>query len=527
MLVALMLLTVAFVGPSGAQAATKYPPKCKTGYKRNYLRDSHGKVLRYKHGKLRGKPRYTCKKIAKPIVNPTPQPQPAPIPPVVNPTPTPTPSPQPTPTPTPTPSPEPVKFSITSNGVTNSKVITMDWMRGDPACEMGLRNPVKCPDEQFGERKNARPSFTLTGRYDGLLWMNMAGTIGTVGDHYALPVKFVSDGDCKYHLVHVRTGTAKEFPLTPSGLNLLAHSFVFPADLCNSFDQTSATWVSALNTALDVYEGAPSPDYNPEQYPYSDPRTERDPSLDALPAACSAGYVSLTFDDGPYVFGDKYHRPVGTKEYVDVLVANGARATFFMLGVQEQEAPDAVKYIAAHGMQIGNHSWDHTNLVTGEPANWNGTDPFNALTEAQVMDQLKRTNDLTKSITGQDTIVMRPPSGQWGWPQPDPRPAFVDSTSRSLGMRVVTWTYDTKDYQNPSVDSLVQNVVARSSDQKIILMHEGHSNTLDAIPAIIDGLERKGLCAGKLVTYDPVFPEPDNRIIDAFHDPLNVRVVAF
>src|SRR3954465_2473051 len=108
-LAALALLAAALIGPSGAQAAVKYPPKCKQGFKRSYLR-SHGKILRYKHGKLRGKPRYVCKKLT-PVTPPAPKPQevtpPAPVPPVVVPPAPVDPGPTPTPTPTPVPPPPP------------------------------------------------------------------------------------------------------------------------------------------------------------------------------------------------------------------------------------------------------------------------------------------------------------------------------------------------------------------------------------------------------------------------------------
>jgi peptidoglycan/xylan/chitin deacetylase (PgdA/CDA1 family) len=521
-LAALALLTAALIGPSGAQAAApKYPPKCKKGYKRSYLR-SHGKIVRYKSGKLRGKPRYICKKIKQPVTNPPAQPQPAPQPPAVNPPtpptpinpgPTPTPSPQPTPTPTPTPTP--VAFSITSNGVTNTKDLQMDWLRGEPSCEGDSRNTA-CP-EVVGAHKLFRVQNFF--RQDNLLWLDMPQVDESGAksfDHYPIPVEAVKS-NCTFTLRHVRTHSEFEFPLKPRGLQILPHTFVMPDSLC-SLPAESAAWVTELNRLLDSY--TTKVPYSRPAYPYGDPTTGQDPSQTNLPAACSAGYVALTYDDGPYVLGDENRKPVDTRQLVNKLDENGVKATFFMRGDHQQAAPDAVKYASDHGMQIGNHSWDHTNLVTGQPADWQpGGPPYSPLTEAQITKQLKDTQDLTLAQTSQNEIMMRPPEGEWN--------SMVNDITRSLNMRVVTWTYDTKDYENPSVTLLTQRVVAHSADQKIILMHEGHTNTLDAIPTITDGLKQKGLCVGRLAQNDPVFPAPDNRIIDSFGDPLSVKVAPF
>ena len=62
---------------------------------------------------------------------------------------------------------------------------------------------------------------------------------------------------------------------------------------------------------------------------------------------------ALTFDDGP----GKY-----TERILDTLQANGAKATFFMLGKNVSNYPDAVKKMDSMGCELANHTYDHVSL---------------------------------------------------------------------------------------------------------------------------------------------------------------------
>jgi peptidoglycan-N-acetylglucosamine deacetylase len=81
------------------------------------------------------------------------------------------------------------------------------------------------------------------------------------------------------------------------------------------------------------------------------------PAVPAQAAAepCAAGYVRLTFDDGP--------NRTATPEILETLAAHGVTATFFVVGQMAAANPALVRREDREGHIIGNHSWDHPDLT--------------------------------------------------------------------------------------------------------------------------------------------------------------------
>src|SRR5690242_2349801 len=65
--------------------------------------------------------------------------------------------------------------------------------------------------------------------------------------------------------------------------------------------------------------------------------------------------VALTFDDGP--------TPAATTEVLATLRRYGVRATFFVIGAELAEYPDAGDQIVQNGHELGNHSYKHQRMV--------------------------------------------------------------------------------------------------------------------------------------------------------------------
>jgi len=181
---------------------------------------------------------------------------------------------------------------------------------------------------------------------------------------------------------------------------------------------------------------------------------------------CSAGYVGITFDDGP---------TGSTGTLLNTLRANGIRATLFNIGQNVQGNPSAVQAEVAAGMWIGNHSWTHPHLIQES--------------QAQIQSELSQTQNAIRSVTGTAPRLFRPPFGETN--------ATLKSVESSLGLTEIIWDVDSQDWNGASTSAIVA-ANARLTNGQIILMHDGIQNTLNAIPQIVAGLNSRNLCAGMI-----------------------------
>ena len=179
--------------------------------------------------------------------------------------------------------------------------------------------------------------------------------------------------------------------------------------------------------------------------------------------------VALTFDDGP--------DPYSTPALLDILESRGVPANFFVLGSLIQGNEDVILRMQRLGMGVENHTWSHPNLA--------------AMSPAAVTDQLARTNAELARVLGYTPKYMRPPYGAW---TPGYTPTF--------GMHPVLWELDPQDWLYRNSATVTQNVVNGADPGEVILLHDIHQSTVDAVPMIIDGLRERGFT---FVVLDDIF----------------------
>ncbi|RPF22642.1 polysaccharide deacetylase family protein [Myceligenerans xiligouense] len=189
------------------------------------------------------------------------------------------------------------------------------------------------------------------------------------------------------------------------------------------------------------------------------------PAADA--ADCSAGYVSLTFDDGP--------NSGTSNQIISILDQYDATATMFPTGQNAQSNPGLMQAYAAAGLQIGNHSWDHPYLTQ--------------LSQSQVQQQLSSTSNAIQQTAGVTPDLFRPPYGATN--------STVQQVASSLGMRQIIWDVDSQDYNGISA-SQIRSAASGLSNGQIILMHDWPQNTVQALPGILQDLENRNLCTGHI-----------------------------
>ncbi|GGS59105.1 deacetylase [Planobispora rosea] len=167
--------------------------------------------------------------------------------------------------------------------------------------------------------------------------------------------------------------------------------------------------------------------------------------------------VALTFDDGP---GEH------TGALLDVLAEHRARATFFVIGVMvEENGGGDLRRMVAEGHELGNHSWSHAQLT--------------ALSRDGIASELDRTQKIVERETGVRMVLMRPPYGAT-----DGR---VAAESRSRGLSQILWDVDTLDWRDRD-SAVVVRRAGEAAPGSIVLMHDIHRTTIDAVPELLEDL---------------------------------------
>ena len=172
--------------------------------------------------------------------------------------------------------------------------------------------------------------------------------------------------------------------------------------------------------------------------------------------------MALTFDDGPSPY---------TRSFVQMLRANGAVATFFMIGRQLGGYSGTLREELRDGDALGDHTWSHPDLVA----------------TGGVEGQLASTKNAIAAMSGYTPCVFRPPYGSYD--------TSVMRTARGLGLATITWDVDPSDYTLPGVGAIEQRVLAQAQLGSIILSHDGggpRAQTLAAYPHIIAALRARG-----------------------------------
>lgn len=153
--------------------------------------------------------------------------------------------------------------------------------------------------------------------------------------------------------------------------------------------------------------------------------------------------LALTYDDGP---NDPH-----TEALLDVLDQHDVKATFFLIGRYVRQRPDLVRRQLVLGHAIGNHTWDHPNLIFSTPGSLRA--------------QLERTSQEIFDACGQKPTLFRPPFG-------GRRPGVLQ-TANALGMTPIMWNVTCYDWSAKSSESIERHAVRQIRGGNVILLHDG------------------------------------------------------
>jgi peptidoglycan/xylan/chitin deacetylase (PgdA/CDA1 family) len=191
----------------------------------------------------------------------------------------------------------------------------------------------------------------------------------------------------------------------------------------------------------------------------------------AAATSCGAGYVALTFDDGP--------SGVHTPKVLDLLARHDVPATFFVLGSRVDSYPAVVRRAGAEGHALANHTYRHERLPR--------------LSDSQIVSTVDATDRAIRRAGAEPLRLVRPPYGETS--------QRVRDVLARAGYAHILWSVDSRDWESSST-LMTRRVLAEVRHGSVVLFHDGGSSAprvLAALPTIIDELHRRGYC---FVTLD-------------------------
>lgn len=204
---------------------------------------------------------------------------------------------------------------------------------------------------------------------------------------------------------------------------------------------------------------------SPTVVPTTAPTPTAEPTPSPVPTLDPNGkYIALTYDDGP----DLEKTPL----LLEILREYGVCVTFFVQGkhLASEEAAALIQQAVADGHEIGSHTWSHINLKKS--------------TTKQIESELSRTSERIAELTGAPATLLRPPFGSYD--------AKTRKAAEALGLSLILWSVDTKDWSSNNAKSILKEVQRAAKPGGIILLHDTHMASVEVTADIILWLQEEG-----------------------------------
>jgi cellulose synthase/poly-beta-1,6-N-acetylglucosamine synthase-like glycosyltransferase/peptidoglycan/xylan/chitin deacetylase (PgdA/CDA1 family) len=200
--------------------------------------------------------------------------------------------------------------------------------------------------------------------------------------------------------------------------------------------------------------------------------------------------IALTFDDGP--------SRRWTPQILAILEREHVTATFFEIGANAVRYPGLTRRIVRNGFELGNHTFTHPDLA--------------AIPSWERELQVDMTESAFSGIVGVRTRLLRPPYSS----TPDaitPKQIAAWGKIAARGYTIAVSNYDTRDWDQPGVGSIVASATPAREQGGIVMMHDGggrRAETVAALPRIIATLRQRGF---RFVTVSDLAGVPRSQVI--------------
>jgi peptidoglycan/xylan/chitin deacetylase (PgdA/CDA1 family) len=180
--------------------------------------------------------------------------------------------------------------------------------------------------------------------------------------------------------------------------------------------------------------------------------------------------VVLTFDDGPWL--------VSTAGVLKALADQCVKATFFEIGEYARWHPEITRQVIDAGMTVGTHTWSHKDLARNPYAG----DPEKAEQEIEMG---------VSAVHSAAAGGMVAPFFRF----PDlVQPPRLLSYLAGRNIAVFSTDIDSRDFTMHKPEQVVDSVMNQLAKwgKGIVLLHDFHRNTADAVPELLRQLKAAG-----------------------------------
>ncbi len=150
-----------------------------------------------------------------------------------------------------------------------------------------------------------------------------------------------------------------------------------------------------------------------------------------------------------------------------------ARVTVLAVGSWLGEQPEMARLILDGGHELGNHTENHAEIAKMSPT--------------QAFAEIAACAARLKTLTGSIGRWFRPSQTRYS------TPVIRAQASRAGYPTCLSYDLDSLDYRDPGAAAVTRTTLDGVHNGSIVSLHFGHAGTVAALPAILDGLRRRGL----------------------------------
>ena len=159
-----------------------------------------------------------------------------------------------------------------------------------------------------------------------------------------------------------------------------------------------------------------------------------------------------------------------TQTLIDILNKYHVNATFFVVGAWVDKYPESVKALHDAGNEVMNHSNSHPHMPK--------------LLQSDILKEINTCDDKIEKVTGVRPTLFRPPFGDYN-------NTLIDALS-STSHYCIQWTVDSLDWKGIPAAQITERVLPKVKSGSIVLFHNAALHTPEALPGIIEGLQKQG-----------------------------------